>query len=59
MCIKKENYAQKDRFVRECNYDFYWFSDRELTNSDIALTGVFMFKQNKFKAKLSNVIVSY
>lgn len=34
---------------------FIGFSDRELINSDVA-TGVFMFKQNKFKAKLLNMI---
>lgn len=34
---------------------FTGFSDREPTNGDVALTGVFMFKQSKFKAKLSNV----
>lgn len=29
---------------------FYWFSNKELTNSNIALAGVFIFNQNKLSS---------
>lgn len=35
----------------ERNYDFYLFSKKELSNDNIALTGIFVFKQNKINSR--------
>lgn len=44
---------QKDTRYKEWmewNYNLYWFSNKELTNGNIALIGVFIFKQNKLSS---------